>query len=282
MKVCKENLMQIEKKNRRKNKIHIFSFILLSIITSLHFISITLFNTSNVKITAHRGSSIFAPENTKASVLEAIALNVDYIEIDVQLTKDNHVILLHDSTFKRTAGVAVKPSSLNYEEILELNVGNYKDNTFHHAAPLLKDIIEICPSSITLNIELKNYGYSELLPKEVVTLIEKYNREKNCVISSSSLILLEKVNQLNPTIRTGLIVNSALTSIYYEENFLSFYAINYNVLTPNLSFYLHKKGKEVHCWTPNTHFSIEHAINLGADNIITDKVSLAKFLILAK
>lgn len=282
MKFYRKNLMQIEKIKKRKNKIRFLIFILLDIIISTHFISASLLNTSMLKITAHRGSCIFTPENTKASVLEAIALNVDCIEVDVQLSKDNQVILLHDSSFKRTTGIDVNPWALNYEDILNLNAGYYKDNVFYHAVPLLEEIIEICPSTITLNIELKNYGHSELLPEKVVSLIEKHGREKKCVVSSSSFSLLQKVNKLNPTIRTGLIVNTAFTSIYYEENFLSFYAINYSVLTPNISLYLHRKGKEVHCWTPNTRFAIKHAINTGADNIITDKVSLVKLLILAK
>lgn len=281
MKYQNYSLRQIENKKARKKRIKTFLFCFLVFTLLINCIFSYILTVSKTKITAHRGSSIFSPENTIASVIEAIALNVDYIEIDVQLSKDEKVILLHDSTFKRTAGVKISPWQLTYEEILALNVGNYKSDPFVTSAPLLEEVLNICPKDITLNIELKDYGHSQNLPQKVVSLIEEYDFVNNCVISSTSMSILRTVYNLNSQIKVGLITSSPLISSYYGNNFLDFYSISYTTLSPTLTAYLHSKGKEVYCWAPNSKIAISLAIHQGVDNIITDKVSLAKLLIVS-
>lgn len=262
-------------------KIKIFLFCILTFVTVVHCTVTSMLNSSNIKVTAHRGSCIFSPENTVASVIEAITLGVDYVEIDVQLTKDGQIILLHDSSFERTAGVKAHPWELTYDEILNLNVEEHISSTFPiHTIPLLEEIIRLCPNSVILNIELKNYGHSQDLPQKIVEIIEENNFIDNCIISSSSITLLKEVNRLNHQIKTGIITSSPIKYLHSENNFLDIYIINYIALTPELSLYIHSLGKEIYCWTPNSKIAIEYAIHSGADNIITDKIALANLLIL--
>lgn len=282
MGVYTKNLIELDKKEKRKqrNKIVLFwgivIFVVYRVVLSLLLIS------SNIEITAHRGSTNLAPENTMASVVEAIALNVDYIEIDVQLSKDEQVILLHDATFKRTAGIPLAPYMLTYEEIKELNVGNYKFDTLKFVAPLLEDVIKICKYSCKLNIELKDYGHSQNLVAKVVELIEGNDFVDNCVITSKSTQLLKQVRNLNPNIKIGLITSSASLSTYVQNKFVDFYSINITALSPSITLYAHSNNKKIYCWTPNNKITIETAIHLGADNIITNNVSLTQILIISE
>ena len=276
-----KNLLEIQKTKKRIKYIKNFIFIFVIFTFLLQLIISSLLNFSTIKVTAHRGSTFISPENTIASILEAITQDIDYIEIDVQLTKDGKVILLHDSTFYRTAGVKIKPSELTYEEIQKINVGNYKSDAFFHSAPLLENVLDICPKTITLNIELKDYGNNQQLPQKVIAILEEKNCINNVVISSNSISFLRIVNALNPEIKVGLITSSALFSTY-NKKFIDFYSINYNAITPSLVLYIHSLGKQVYCWTPNSKITINYAIYSGVDNIITDRTSLAKILITKK
>jgi len=237
---------------------------------------------SDISVTAHRGSTNFVPENTVASVLEAIALNADFAEIDVQLTKDGEVILLHDANFKRVAGHAARPSTLSYEEIQKFNVGAYMTDAIEFHAPLLKDVIEVCMlSSMKLNIELKDYGHNASLPYKVASIIKEYDFEDRCVVSSYSAKFLKTMKILCPEVKVGLITNSTSLVTYVKNDFVDFFSVNYVSLSPSIVMYVHFRQKEVYCWTPSNRRTIEAAIRTGADNIITNNVALTQLLIVS-
>ena len=130
MKIFAKNLIEIQKKQNRKRNFKTFLFALIFLFVTYRGLFSLLLISSDIKITAHRGSTMLSPENSIPSVIEALALDVDYIEVDVQLTKDAKVILLHDCTFYRTAGVASMPKDLTYEEMQDINIGYYKSSTF--------------------------------------------------------------------------------------------------------------------------------------------------------
>ncbi|MBQ9315138.1 MAG: hypothetical protein IJ220_09170 [Clostridia bacterium] len=281
MKMAGRNLNMILRKAKSRRLRRIVAFILITLFIIYRGTFSLLLMSSNIAVTAHRGSTTVAPENTVSSVLEAIALGADYIEIDVQLTKDGEVILLHDTNFKRVAGIMARPSELTYEEILDLNVGAYKTELEFHA-PLLREVLDVCLlSSTKLNIELKDYRRNARLPYEVVRIIEEYDFLDRCVITSYSQDFLKTVKRLCPKIQVGLITNSSSLTTYIENRFVDFYSINYLSLSPSIVMYIHAKHKEVFCWTPSSRIAIETAIRAGADNIITNNVALAQLLIVS-
>ena len=130
MSISAKNLIEIQKKQNKKRRFRTLLFILIFLFVTYRGLFSILLISADIKITAHRGSTVLSPENSISSVVEALALNVDYIEVDAQLTKDGKVILLHDRTFKRTAGITSKPKDLTYEEMQNINVIT---NTSHEA-----------------------------------------------------------------------------------------------------------------------------------------------------
>lgn len=282
MSVYARSLIEFAKKERKSRNRRVILFCLITIFIIYRTVLSMILISSNIEITSHRGSTNLAPENTMASIIEAITLDVDYIEINVQLSKDEQIILLHDSTFKRTAGIPIAPYMLTYEEIKEINAGNYKFDTFKFDVPLLEDVMKICQYSCKLNIELKDYGHNQNLATKVVELIEENDFANNCVITSKSTRLLKQVRNLNPNIKIGLITSSASLSTYIQNSFVDFYSVNITALSPSITLYAHSNNKEIHCWTPNTTVTIKAAIHLGADNIITNNVPLTKLLIVSE
>lgn len=106
-----------------KSKFSIFVIISL-------LLSCSQFGKDSVLITAHRGASGLALENTGIALLKAIETGADYAEIDVQETRDGMVILLHDSTLKRVAGINKNIWDLDYADLQNVEVGSWFDVNF--------------------------------------------------------------------------------------------------------------------------------------------------------
>ena len=276
------DLRDILRKEKKKRRRRIVTFIILTVFLLYRLVFSMILIASNITVTAHRGGTKVAPENTIASILEAVALGADCVEIDVQMTKDGEVILLHDASFQRVAKISKRPRELMYEEVQELNVGAYKGETIEFHAPTLDEVIEVCQlSGMKLNIELKDYSGNDKLPYEVVKIIIEHDFVSNCVISSFSPKFLRIVKELCPEIKVGLITNSNYVTTYMKNNFVDFYSVSYYSLSPSIVMYAHARNKTVSCWTPNSQFAIQTAIRTGSDNIITDNVTLTQVMIVS-
>ncbi|MCH7774555.1 MAG: hypothetical protein IH784_09155 [Bacteroidetes bacterium] len=124
-------------------------------------------------IIAHRGESYDAPENTLASINLAWKRDADGVEIDVQLTKDEKIVLIHDKTTLRTGGRYKRIASNNYDELLKIDVGKFKDTKWkNERIPLLDEVIDTIPENKVLFIEIKSDGK---IIKPLQNLIEQKN-----------------------------------------------------------------------------------------------------------
>jgi glycerophosphoryl diester phosphodiesterase len=109
-----------------------------------------------VEIIAHRGASIEAPENTLAAIELAWQLNADAVEIDVQLTRDGKLAVIHDATLARTAGIDRNVNDLDMSELRTIDVGSWKDERWRgETIPELPNILATIPSGRRLFVELK-------------------------------------------------------------------------------------------------------------------------------
>lgn len=222
------------------------------------------------EISAHRGSSKRAPENTLASIHTAIEEMADYSEIDVQTSEDGIVMVCHDLNLKRVAGVDKRLVSMTYRQLEQLDVGSHFSKEFAgERIPTLKQVLEACKGRIKLNIELKNIGNNTGLPEQVGALIMEYGMEDQCVITSLKLGYLRRVKEFNPNLKTGYILAAAYGN-YYESNDFDFISIRSSFVNRRLVDAAHQDGKAVHVWTVNSRSELEQMKVLGVDNIITD------------
>jgi glycerophosphoryl diester phosphodiesterase len=128
--------------------------------------------TNSVEIIAHRGASYLAPENTMASVLLAWEKGAD-AELDVHLSKDNRIVVIHDATTKRTAKTELEVKETSYQQLRNIDVGSFKSQKYAgEPIPLLSDIIRTIPPGRKLYIEIK-------CGKEVLPFLEKIIDESN-------------------------------------------------------------------------------------------------------
>lgn len=228
------------------------------------------------KVMAHRGASTEAPENTMAAFQKAIDDMADYIELDVQLTNNGEVIVMHDSNAYRTTGVDANIVNMTYKEVKTLDAGSwFSDEYVGENVPSLKEVLELTQGKIKLNIELKPVDNGTALAKNTVRLIEKYNMVNDCVITSFSESALKAVKTYNQEIKVGYILSAAYGDFYDMKN-VDFFSVNAAFLSKRTIDAIHNSGKRVYAWTVNNKESIKNLTNKGVDGIITDNPVLAR------
>ena len=229
-----------------------------------------------VQITAHRGSSQSAPENTIPALMAAVDELADYAEIDVQETRDGVLVLFHDGTLRRLSGDRRSIREMTYEELEEVDVGGWFSEEFVGTRiPTLLEALEFSRGRLKLNIEIKYMGQGSELPEKVAACIEEAGFTEQCVVTSTSLSYLERVKEAAPDLYTGYIVSAAYGS-YYQNESVDFISILSSSLNQKLADAVHESGKEVHVWTVNQKSELERMKLLGADNVITDNPLLAR------
>ncbi|MBP5204260.1 glycerophosphoryl diester phosphodiesterase membrane domain-containing protein [bacterium] len=232
------------------------------------------------EVAGHRGASIYYPENTMLSFRYAKQLGADWVELDVQETKDGQLIVIHDTNLKRTTGVNKNTYDVTYEEIKDLDAGSFLNSSFSDARiPLLEEVVSWAKeNNMRLNIEIKPTGHEKDIEKKTVDIITKHNFENLCVIASSQYEVLEKIKNYNSAIQTlyGLsIAYGDLSSFDKADNF----SIEASNISDSLVSKVHNEGKEIFAWTVNTEDSINEMINKSVDVIVTNNISLAKELV---
>ena len=248
-------------------RFYILIYLLLILISNIGFLN----EKNNIQITAHRGDSLNYDENTLSAFKSAKEIGADWIELDVQETKDKKLVVTHDYDLKRILNVNKKVSSLTYKELIKLDKREDK-------IPLLEDVIKFAiDNDIKLNIELKGNKNDDGFVYNVLNLINKYDFTDKCVISSFKYKLLLEIEEKQSNIKT--IYNISKN----KDNILDYkvdgYSINKTIVNKDLVDLIHDNQKEIFVWTINNEEDIKKMIEINVDNIITDNVKLVKEII---
>lgn len=233
-----------------------------------------------VDVTAHRGGSLDFPENTMSAFRGAAEAGANWIELDIQQTKDRKIVISHDTNVFRVTGVNRDIIDMTYDEISKLDAGSFFSEKFKgEKMPLLEEALEFAKNNnVKLNIELKPTGKEIDFEKDVVDLIKKYDFVDRCVVTSQVYSAVENVKKVDPNIKTLYVMSIAVGNINDLE-----YADNFSVEASNVDEELvetvHKEGKKLFVWTINTEENINKMIDLNVDNIITDDYHLAVKLV---
>jgi len=228
-------------------------------------------------VTAHRGSSVTAPENTLSSIRRAIDDGAGYAELDVQETSDGVLVLMHDENAKRTTGIDKPLWDLSYKELQQASAGSWFHKKYEsERVPTLEQVIEAASDRIKLNIELKNNGHQKRLAEATVDLLEKHHFEKQCTVTSFDKGLLQKVKHRNPGIKTGLIVDRKPSSPESRQQLLT--SLDYEVISAAYTFMdaefaqaAAANHKQLYVWTVNDPKLMEKMLELKVDSIITNQ-----------
>lgn len=232
----------------------------------------------DVDITAHRGASAVAPENSMAAFEAAMEAGATYAELDVQHSRDRVIVVVHDGDLMRMAGNPGKVAELTAAEIATVDIGRKSGAQFAgQVPPTLEEVIDRVRGRMKLNIELKYNVPDAGLAPAVVELLRAKDFVDQAVITSLDYAALKQVKRLEPRLRTGHIVTAAVGNVVRTE--ADFLSLNAARATPSLLRRAHAAGKQVHVWTVNAPEAMLRMIERGVDNIITDDPALLARLI---
>ena len=204
-------------------------------------------------ITYHRGYSSRAPENTMAAFEAALEHGSPRIELDVQMTADGVAVVTHDTSLRRCTGCNANIYDLPYARVQQL-----------------EEVLALCKGKAELNIEIKPSTFTPTLEAETVRLIHAYDYGSDCVVTSQSYETLCKVKELDPDITTGYILALGVGT-YYDLPAADFFSVESTFITAGMVQQIHLRGKTISAWTINRQQDAEKLLQLGVDDLITDK-----------
>lgn len=216
---------------------------------------------------AHRGAKAYEPENTLQAFQKALELNSDGIELDVHLSADGHIIVIHDETIDKMTNGKGAVNTFTLSELKSFLIAE------KHQIPTLREVFDLVNKKCFINIELKCRD-AQLC---VSLLIEEYVSEKNWnydhfVVSSFDWIALQEIHNLNPKIPIGVLTETDLHLAVAFAETIKAKAIHpyYHLLTEENTQQMQEKGFLVLPWTVNIDEDIQKIKSYKVNGIITD------------
>jgi glycerophosphoryl diester phosphodiesterase len=213
----------------------------------------------------HRGARAYEPENTLRSFERALKIGVNAVELDVRKTKDNQLVVIHDTDVKKTTNGQGTVNELTLEEIKGFSAEKGEK------IPALKEALDFLDKKVKILIELKEEG----LEKAVLELVHESKLQRNVVLVSFIEDALRKVRELDDSVETGLIYakhkNPLKAAIELKAQYLvGFYRFVHTVNVEKA----HENGLKIIVWTINTPEEIAEYVKKGVDGIASDKPDL--------
>ena len=254
------------------------------------------------KVWAHRGASGYAPENT----LEAFALAAEQgaygIELDVQMTSDGKLVVIHDYTIDRTSNGSGLICEMTVGDIQQYDFGSkvYYNKQPGATAPTLEEMLDVVKDMDPINIEVKAFaGDEEKALNDFYDVLVKYDCVERVLVSSFNVTLLARLKALHPDLKTGYLYSANTHKRMVEKGPADpdFYATfppeddiqtaleqKCDAIHPALALMTkekvdaaHAAGLQVNVWTVNTLKDVQYAVEIGVDGIITNYPDWVKF-----
>jgi len=233
-------------------------------------------------IFAHRGASAHAPENTLAAFELALAQGADGIELDVKLSADGHVVVVHDATVDRTTGAHGRVKDLSLADLRRFDAGSFFAEKFRgERIPTLEEVFETVGKRTFINVELTNYNTPrDHLVQSVCMLIKRFSLQKRVLFSSFFASNLSKARDFLPDVPRGLLAFGGLLGAWARSfgfAFGKYQALHPNLrdVTPQQVQRVHRLQRRVHVWTVNAAEEMRRLFGWGVDAIFTDDPQLA-------
>ena len=244
---------------------------------------------------AHRGASGYAPEHTFYAYDKSHKeFNADYIELDLQMTKDGNLIAMHDEDVERTTGHKGRVEDYTTKELKQMDVGSWFNKKYPKYAkkeykgakiPTLEEILDRYGDNANYYIETKSPDVYPGMEEKLLHSLEKHNllsdqklNKGQVVIQSFSQESLLKVANMNNQIPLVQLVDENKLSTFTSEDlkFISSYAIgvgpDYSDLDEQMVQKLYNYNLKVHPYTVNTEKDMQQMLNIGVDGVFSNYI----------
>ena len=224
---------------------------------------------------AHRGASGYAPENTLPAFKMAADMKADGVELDVQLTKDDVIVVCHDERIDRTSNGAGRIADLTLDELRKFDFCNKNLAYESTKIPTMEEVFDLLEATgLTINIELKTgeIFYPDLEEK-IVALTRKKGWQDRVIYSSFNHYSIMKIKEIDPEAKTGFLYADGTLNMpgYAAENEVNalhpaFYNLQYEGYMEDCAMY----DIDVNVWTVNSEKDMLRCKELGVNAVITN------------
>lgn len=224
---------------------------------------------------AHRGSSGSYPENTRLAFEKAIEAGADMIEMDCRLSKDGHVVVIHDDRLDRTARAKGFVKGKTLRQLKKLDVGAWLKKSFKgERIQTLEEILEIVSGKVEINLEIKSVLHGPLgIELKVLFIVSHFDYLERTIFSSFDYQSLRRLRELAPDVRIGVLYGAGIKDNPFqaarEMNAYSLH-IQREFATPHFLEEARELGLKSFVWTVNEAKEMEKFLSLGVDGIISD------------
>ena len=224
---------------------------------------------------AHRGASAYYPENTMLSFEKAIEMGCTGIETDVQVTKDDVLVLIHDEMVNRTTNGDGFVADYTYGELNKLDAGSWKGKEFAGIKiPTVEELIYLVQDkNIIINFEMKNgIVIYEDIEKKLIDLIFKHKMEHKVILSSFNHYSIAKCKKISKTINTGILYMEGLYKPYNYAKTVGANAIHpdFHTLNSDLVRAVKKHNTQINVFTVDDEENMKSFFYMKVDGIITN------------
>ena len=267
-----KNIENIKEKRKRSSILAVFMILLLSGSIAINGIQIYYrkIDTKILKI-AHRGDIQGGVENSLEALESAKKKGVDYVEMDIQLTRDNNFVVMHDYNLQRLTGRNARVRDLDLSEIQNLTIF---ENGFKSRIPTFEEYVKRAEElKIKLLVELKPSGDEpENFAEMFVKKFRKLGVERKFKIMSLDLGLVRKIEKIAPEIETGFVIPLQFGD--FDNSKIDFYVIEDFSYRHDLALKAHRMHRKIFVWTLNTRSEISKYLQEPIDGIISDELEM--------
>ena len=230
---------------------------------------------------AHRGASGYAPEYTLASFQKAVDLGADGVELDIQLTKDDQIVVIHDETIDRTSDGKGWVKDYTLEELRAFNYNRTKPEYKHADIPTMREVFELLkPTGLFINIEIKTgVVFYEKIEEKILALTKEMGMEDRVCYSSFNHYTVTRIHELKPDAEVGFLYADGpidMPSYGVKHGVNALHPALYNLQYDGFVKECKEKGLKLNVWTVNERPYMEMCCQYGVDAIITNYPDIAK------
>jgi len=229
---------------------------------------------------AHRGASALAPENTIAAFERAVELGADVIELDLHLSRDGELVVIHDDTLDRTTDGSGPVHQRSLGELMRLDAGRWFGEGFAgQRIPRLDEVLDRFAGKVPLALEIKaGSTFFPGIEEKVVSALRERAAIDQTAVASFDHYALRRLKEIEPTIRTAalLVGRPVSLSAIAGPAKADGLALEASFVTKTEVEACRAAGLQIVVWVVNDPAQMRHFIRLGVDGIITDRPELLR------
>jgi glycerophosphoryl diester phosphodiesterase len=229
---------------------------------------------------AHRGASALAPENTIAAFERAVELGADVIELDLHMSQDGELVVIHDDTLDRTTDGSGPVHQRSLAELMRLDAGRWFGEGFAgQRIPRLDEVLDRFAGKVPLALEIKaGSTFFPGIEEKVVSALRERAAIDQAAVASFDHYALRRLKEIEPTIRTAalLVGRPVSLSAIAGPAKADGLALEASFVTKTEVDACRAAGLQIVVWVVNDPAQMRHFIGLGVDGIITDRPDLLR------